>query len=349
LQNDLAALGDHPVIMGGDWNCTVSPLPPHNNLDVINMNAIPNKRHSEYLLNLCTTNNLTDPFRSKYPNRKEFTYVPSDPLKKNRSRIDFFIISNQLLNCVSDVYICPGLQSKVFDHKAVVLSFKPPVREGPIRPTISHAILRDPDLDLVVALAVADTYLASTALRHDPDFVRTHNQLLTGVGQGFASLRRAGPNDIHINPGDRSEEESLTREGIIGNIREFLDNFPFARLRDGLFNIEDDLFLEGLMNNVRNHVISHQSFMLKTAKSKRKNLLDRIKNLQNDPLQNFDELTELENFLNKALDRELRHELEKLSGFEAVNSEKITPYFLSLAKSSKCPISKMMKEITFQT
>ncbi len=72
------------------------------------------------------------------------------------------------------------------------------------------------------------------------------------------------------------------------------------------------------MNNVRNQVISHQSFMQKTAKSKRKNLLDSIKNLQNDPLQNFDELTELENFLNKALDRELRHELEKLSGFSSL-------------------------------
>jgi hypothetical protein len=177
LQNDLAALGDHPVIMGGDWNCTVSPLPPRNNLDVINRNAIPNKRHSEYLHNLCTAGSLTDPFRAKYPNRQEFTYVSSDPLKKNRSRIDFFIISTQLLNCVSDIHICPGLQSKVFDHKAVILSFKPPVREGPIRPTISHAILRDPDLDLVVALAVADTYLASTTLRHDPNFIQTYNRL----------------------------------------------------------------------------------------------------------------------------------------------------------------------------
>ncbi len=299
------------------------------------MNAIPNKRHSEYLQDLCTSLNLTDPFRAKYPNRQEFSYVPSDPLKKNCSRLDFFIISKQLLNCVSEIYIYPGLQSKVFDHKAVVLSFKPPVRVGPVRPTISHAILRDPDLDLVVALAVADTYLASTTLRNDPDYIQTYNRLLTGVGQGFASLRRAGPNDIHLNPGDRSEAESLTREGIIGNIRDFLDTFPFVRLRDGQFNIDDDLFMEGLMNNVRNQVISHQSFMLKTAKSKRKSLLERIKNLQNDPLQNFDELTELENFLNKALDRELRHELEKLSGFEAINSEKITPYFLSLAKSIK--------------
>jgi exonuclease III len=80
LQNDLAALGDHPVIMGGDWNCTVSPLPPQSNPDVINMNSIPNKRHSELLRNFCTAANLIDPFRAKFPNRKEFTYIPSDLL-----------------------------------------------------------------------------------------------------------------------------------------------------------------------------------------------------------------------------------------------------------------------------
>jgi hypothetical protein len=93
--------------------------------------------------------------------------------------------------------------------------------------------------------------------------------------------------------------------------------------------------MEGLMNNVRNYVVSHQSFMLKTAKSKRKGLLERIRILHRDPVQNFDEISELELFLNNAAERELRHELEKLSGFEAVNSEKITPYFLGLAKSSK--------------
>jgi hypothetical protein len=75
--------------------------------------------------------------------------------------------------------------------------------------------------------------------------------------------------------------------------------------------------------------------MLKTAKSKRTDLLARIRILQADPVQNFDELSDLELFLNRSVDNELRHELSKLSGFEAVNSEKITPFFLGLAKSSK--------------
>ncbi len=267
--------------------------------------------------------------RAKFPNRREFTYKPSDPTKRNRSRIDFFLISKQLLNSVTNISICANLQSKVFDHKAVFLSFTPVRKEGIVRPTISHTILRDPDLDLVVA--VAETYLASTTIRNGINV----NTLLRGVGNGFDGLRRAGPNEVHINPGDRSEAESLIREGIIANIREFLDDFPFALLRDGPLNIGNDLFMEGLMKNVRNYVVSHQSFMLKTAKSKRKRLLERIRILQSDPVLNFDELNELELFLNNAVGSELRHDLERLSGFEAVNSEKITPYFLGLAKSSK--------------
>jgi hypothetical protein len=253
------------------------------------MNSIPNKRHSEYLATMCETCNLTEPFRAKFPNRREFTYRPSDPSKRNRSRIDFFLISKQMLNSVTYISICANLQSRVFDHKAILLSFVPARKEGIVRPTISHTILRDPDLDLVVALAVADTYLASTTIRNNINV----DMLQRGVGNGFDGIRRAGPNDVHINPGDRSEAESLLREGIIANIREFLDDFPFALLRDGPLNVDNDLFMEGLMNNVRNHVVSHQSFMLKTAKSKRKKLLERIRILQRDPVQNFDELNEL--------------------------------------------------------
>ncbi len=93
LLNDFQVLGDFPIIICGDWNCTISPLPPLNNPDTINMNSIPNKRHSTYLQNMCNTANLIDPFRAKFPNRKEFMYFPSDPTKRNRSRIDFFIIS----------------------------------------------------------------------------------------------------------------------------------------------------------------------------------------------------------------------------------------------------------------
>jgi hypothetical protein len=104
-----------------------------------------------------------------------------------------------------------------------------------------------------------------------------------------------------------------------------------------------DLFMEGLINNVRNSVISHQNFVFKNAKKSRRDLESKLKVLHSDPALNLEEIIELENSLNRLVDSELRHELSKYSGFEVLNSEKITPFFLSLAKSSQ--IEAKMEDI----
>jgi hypothetical protein len=134
-------------------------------------------------------------------------------------------------------------------------------------PSISHKILRDPDLDLVVGLAVADTYLASTAVLTP----NVKNALSISIGTAMDALRKSGPSDFHLTPGDRTEAESLQRAGIIAGIRETLEVFPFAQLQTGPLVSDngvnpDDNFMEGLINNIRNHVISHQTFMLKECK-----------------------------------------------------------------------------------
>jgi len=65
---------------------------------------------------------------------------------------------------VTEVSISASKQNKMFDHSAILLSFVPLPPKSVARPTISNLILKDPDLDLVVALAVADTYLSCTDL-----------------------------------------------------------------------------------------------------------------------------------------------------------------------------------------
>jgi hypothetical protein len=90
LYASISRLGNLPTIIGGDWNCTFSALPIPDNPDIINMRSLPNKRHTDLLIELCIKLELTDPFRVKFPVRREFSYTPSDPLKRNRSRIDFF-------------------------------------------------------------------------------------------------------------------------------------------------------------------------------------------------------------------------------------------------------------------
>jgi exonuclease III len=64
-----------------------------------------------------------DPFRFLYPEKKEFSYCPRNPLQKNRSRLDYFIISESIIDNITDCVIADTVQNKLFDHKAVTLSF----------------------------------------------------------------------------------------------------------------------------------------------------------------------------------------------------------------------------------
>jgi hypothetical protein len=95
----------------------------------------------------------------------------------------------------------------MFDHSAAFLSFVPSAPKGVKRPTISNLILKDPDLDVVVGLAVADTYLSCTAITNGINIA----ELKRGVGTSFKTLRELGVSDTFLTPGDRSEADSLSR------------------------------------------------------------------------------------------------------------------------------------------
>jgi exonuclease III len=104
------------IVIAGDWNCTVSCLNDENNIDILNMRQPPNVRHSNLLKKFCEEFNLADPYRTKFPFKREYSYQPSDPSKKNRSRLDFFIVSNHLIEGINKCYISATVQNKMFDH-----------------------------------------------------------------------------------------------------------------------------------------------------------------------------------------------------------------------------------------
>jgi len=271
LRRLLHDAGTAPVLLGGDWNCTVSCENARHNPDNVNMHNPPNKRHSELLKSLCDDLDLADPYRVKFPKRIEYTFVPPSVLKKNRSRIDFFIISKNITPAVSNISIANCLQNKLFDHRAVLLDFntKKPVLTPP---TVSKKILKDPEIDLVVGIAVAETYLRySTALTNEET-----DDWVEGLGIAVSNLREAGPSDLFAVPGDRTEIEELTREGKLGSVREYLEFFPFRLLRDGPLSIDDDMFLECLINNIRNDTISYQQFIKKNTKKKKTTFLEHL-------------------------------------------------------------------------
>jgi len=124
LFNCIHGLGNLPIILAGDWNCTFSNAPILYNNDCLNMNSLPNLRHSNYISELCEDLDLMDPFRGFHPTAIEFTYSPFGTTRTNKSRIDFFLISRDLFGTATGCNIALSLQSKLFDHKAVNLSFR---------------------------------------------------------------------------------------------------------------------------------------------------------------------------------------------------------------------------------
>jgi hypothetical protein len=106
------------------------------------------------------------------------------------------------------------------------------------------------------------------------------NALLRRIGTSKNNFRNCGPANAHINIGSRSVEDDLSRERILGGIRAFIDSVPLQQLQEGPLVDEaaDDYFLEGLLNNIRNETISHQTYIGNFVKQARKKLLEKIKN-----------------------------------------------------------------------
>jgi exonuclease III len=300
IRSCIAALGTHPLVMGGDWNCTYSTSPPATNIDIFKMSNPPNLNHSKLLKKLCDDLELCDPFRTKYPNRLEFTYRPSNAIKKNRSRIDFFIMSCNLFNLVTDIENKSSLQNKLFDHVAIKLSFIPKCK-APTPPTISKLILDDPDLDRVVSLAVADTYLIHSSVLAVYDRLELQRRL----GTAKNTLRECGPDSAHLPPGLRCELDENIRAANIALVNETVDSLPLAALQHGGFHDDTppDVFMEALVNNIRNEVISHQIFIKKQINKTVDKLEKNLSNLKTNFHANSERINELEVALNALTDK----------------------------------------------
>jgi hypothetical protein len=95
------------------------------------------------------------------------------------------------------------------------------------------------------------------------------------------------------------------------------------------------VFLETLLLNLKNEVVSYQIFTRKARDEKKRWLLSNIAVLKTSFLDNQAQILRLETDLNKIIDLEIRSELEKNRAYDILNTEKMTPRFLSLCKANK--------------
>ena len=108
------------IILGGDWNLYFSPL--LDKLDnILDRNDNPTYRNN--LKSFLETNNMVDAWRTINPYERKFTWYRGN----QRSRLDYFFISDHLLNKLHKVEILPGLHS---DHSLLNLSLDPATKEA---------------------------------------------------------------------------------------------------------------------------------------------------------------------------------------------------------------------------
>jgi hypothetical protein len=244
-----------------------------DNPDILNMQDVPSAIHSRKIRDLCNRFNMADPFRILYPEKVDFSYTPWGNLRDNRSRIDFFLILKSISEIINDCYIKPSVQSKLFDHKAITVSF---LKKVPIssRPNISNCVLRDPDIEVIVKLACYECYaqhLIDAAIK-----IRALNL----IGRGFNLMRRAGPDPTHIEYVYAELMDVDVRSLLMVELRDTLLQLDEINLQELEVNIEADIFMDYLMNNIRNEVISYQSFISKTVESSTKKLTLRLLDLK---------------------------------------------------------------------
>jgi exonuclease III len=132
------------IVVGGDWNTTPSMLNATHNPDTYRMCNLPSARRSEWLSALCEKTDLIDIFRVINGDYSDFTYIPFGLNRKNRSRIDFFLVSAELINVCRKCETNPLYSKKLFDHKPVVLVLGKKLRNKNATVSISNRTINNP-------------------------------------------------------------------------------------------------------------------------------------------------------------------------------------------------------------
>ncbi len=149
-----------------------------------------------------------------------------------------------------------------------------------------------------------------------------------------------GPDSSYLPPNSRTEQQELDRAGTIAGIKETVDELSIADLaeRELLAEYEADIFMETLINNLRNDVISFQIFIQRTVKNCKKELISKASELKKNYDNNSESIFELETKLHNISHSEILNKIEGCRDFNIINGEKITPFFLSLATANKAEV-----------
>ena len=119
---------------------------------------------------------------------------------------------------------------------------------------------------------------------------------------------------------------------VVREIEDAVGRLDLLNYQEWALQVENDLFLDVLLNTIRNEVISYQTFIDKNLKASRVAQLKKLDELKSDYSNNIVSITEIETKLNNEITAELKKKIHNHPAFDILNAEKITPLFSNLLK-----------------
>jgi len=350
LKRDIISMGNYDFLIGGDFNMVSdgNKITAANkfNLDILNMSQIPNVKNSQILSSWCENGFTVDIFRHFYAEKRVFSHVPFNKRDHSRSRIDLFLCSSNFIKSFANLTYLP-IDSKVFDHKGVLLE---PAKLSPRNMNFLDPSLLDiPGLKQVCRLETLGTFCDYIDPVLNPLFLVDLDTCLTSAREIMADVI-AIKNSI--------SNDKLIIAIIETKCKEIDDRLsPFLNINDILTRIQItigyDKFLETLMNNLHNSIMTHQRAHKKIYNTTLRDLRKRLTELQgmnlNPSSSHYKEQLDLESkILDFDDDLNLRN-CKRTKLWHSMNFERPTKAFCTLAKATKCNDSlKQLKKTDFQ-
>ena len=217
LFNNIIDYDNNDMIIAGDWNIALDPK-----LDSNHPSNIYKVKSRQVLSSFMNSNNVIDIFRILHGSARKYTWKRFNGTQ--RSRIDYFLISDNLTQIVQDSDIRLGYLS---DHSIIRLCLK-------TDKTKRHRPF----------------WKFNNSLLRDIDFVKIIKQVIKEVKNQYAALVYDRENINLI------EDDQLT------------------------LTIDDQLFLEILLLEIRGKCISYSSYKRKELNKKEEQLINELKILE---------------------------------------------------------------------
>ena len=336
LRQTLTNFGKPNFLIGGDHNaicCAIEPsidyLNVHSkrqkynntNIELLNQSVIPNKAHTEQIVQAIDEGFWYEPFRFKYPEKKEYSYIPSQRGATGRSRLDFFLCNANLLDVIDRIYYENTITD--FDHKRVTLTFD--CNRAPKAPKVDSNLLFTPG---ILEIGIAET-LALLSIHTDgivPGTVQAYSQVTDQICNLGIFACEKGRTDLLLD--SFIESKRILAEHIQANMP-----ISMGDLLNGEMDINPALFLETLQNNIKIRLVLHQKRYLRAEKREITLLEKRLALLKSNCNALCEDIFDLDTKISNLLNEQNLRKCKSALIWRNLNLEKPTRSFCNVAKS----------------